>query len=112
MARCVGASVIGLMPTQALNTYMGTTLRNMEEVYSSQADSYLVLIIQVVITGFLLIYVIRRAKREINKACALAESEQVQMKSIEVTALQRTASQSPLQQVCCLSFMLVYFAFV
>ena len=74
--KCTLASSVGLFPTQLLNTYVGTTLRNMEEIYTSQADSYIILIVQVLVTGCLLVYVFRRARHEINKAMALSDTEQ------------------------------------
>ena len=41
------ASIIGIFPTQLLNTYMGSTLRNMHEVLADRADGYIILISQV-----------------------------------------------------------------
>jgi len=41
------ASAIGIFPTQLLNTYMGSTLRNMHEVLADRADGYIILISQV-----------------------------------------------------------------
>jgi len=41
------ASMLGLFFTQLLNTYMGSTLRNMHEVLADRADGYIILISQV-----------------------------------------------------------------
>lgn len=41
------ASVLGLFFTQLINTYMGSTLRNMHEVLADRADGYIILISQV-----------------------------------------------------------------
>jgi len=70
ISKCLLASFIGLLPTQALNTYMGSTLRTMEDVvHHNSAGGYLMLTVQVGISGFLMWYVIRRARYELNKAC-------------------------------------------
>ncbi|XP_057291510.1 transmembrane protein 64-like [Hydractinia symbiolongicarpus] len=70
VCKCLLASFIGLLPTQALNAYMGSTLRTMEDVvHHNSAGGYLILAIQVGISGFLMWYVIRRARYELNKAC-------------------------------------------
>ena len=63
------ASFIGLIPTQALNTYVGSTLRTMEDVVEERSGGYLVLLCQVGISIGLMWYVIRRARYELNKAC-------------------------------------------
>lgn len=39
--------MLGLFFTQLLNTYMGSTLRNMHEVLADRADGYIILISQV-----------------------------------------------------------------
>ena len=62
---CLVASVIGLFPTQFLNTYMGSTIRNMQEVLGDQADGYIILIAQVLFTIVLMFYLVRRARQEL-----------------------------------------------
>lgn len=70
ISKCLLGSFIGLLPTQALNAYVGSTLRTMEDVvHSNSAGGYLLLGVQVGISGFLMWYVIRRARYELNKAC-------------------------------------------
>lgn len=70
ISKCLLASFIGLLPTQALNCYMGSTLRTMEDVlHTNSSGGYLLLAVQVGISGFLMWYVIRRARYELNKAC-------------------------------------------
>jgi len=70
LSKCLLGSFIGLLPTQALNAYVGSTLRTMEDVvHSNSAGGYLILGVQVGISGFLMWYVIRRARYELNKAC-------------------------------------------
>lgn len=65
--RCLLASVIGLTPTQLLNTYMGSTVRNMQEVLSNKADGYIILCAQIVFSIALIFYIGRKAKIELNK---------------------------------------------
>lgn len=70
LSKCLLGSFIGLLPTQALNAYVGSTLRTMEDVvHNNSAGGYLILGVQVGISGFLMWYVIRRARYELNKAC-------------------------------------------
>lgn len=95
------ASSLGLFPTQLLNTYVGTTLRNMEEIYSSSAENYVILIVQVVVTGCLLVYVFRRARYEINKAMADLDTEPGSIEeghvvTVHAKPLPRNASSSML----------------
>jgi len=74
--RCLFASFIGLLPTQALNAYMGSSLRTMEDVvHHNSAGGYFLLAIQVGISAFLMWYVIRRARYELNKACLPTDYE-------------------------------------
>ena len=75
MFRYVTASSIGLLPTQALNAYIGSTLRSMEDVMADHSSSYLVLVAQVLISIVLMVYVIRRARTELNKTCEESELE-------------------------------------
>ena len=64
---CLLASVVGLMPTQMLNTYMGSTVRNMQEVLSDRADSYIILIAQVMFSIILSFYLLKKARLELSK---------------------------------------------
>ena len=64
---CLAASLIGLLPTQLLNTYLGSTVRNMQEVLGDRADGYLILSAQVIISIVLMFYVLRKARRELSK---------------------------------------------
>lgn len=76
LSKALLGSFIGLLPTQALNAYVGSTLRTMEDVvHSKSAGGYLILGVQVGISGFLMWYVIRRARYELNKACLPNTSE-------------------------------------
>ena len=95
LSKCLLGSFIGLLPTQALNAYVGSTLRTMEDVvHSNSAGGYLILGVQVGISGFLMWYVIRRARYELNKACLPNTSE------IDYTALTNFSSSASSSSSC------------
>ncbi|XP_067055399.1 transmembrane protein 64-like [Acropora muricata] len=75
ISKYVTSSTIGLLPTQALNTYMGSTFRSLEDVVQDQSGSYIVLFIQFIISILLMTYVIRRARNELNKTCDEMEQD-------------------------------------
>lgn len=68
--KCLVASLIGLLPTQTLNTYIGSSLRTMEDILRHRSlTDYVMLAVQLGISAFLMWYLIRRARFELNKAC-------------------------------------------
>ncbi|XP_010866005.2 transmembrane protein 64 [Esox lucius] len=70
------ASSAGLLPTQLLNSYLGTTLRSMEDVIAEQSVSgYFVFSLQIVISIGLMFYVVHRAQMELNAAIAACQME-------------------------------------
>lgn len=70
------ASTLGLLPTQLLNSYLGTTLRTMEDVIAEQSVSgYLVFSLQLIISIGLMFYVVHRAQLELNAAIAACQME-------------------------------------
>ncbi|XP_066481381.1 transmembrane protein 64 [Tiliqua scincoides] len=70
------ASSIGLLPTQLLNSYLGTTLRTMEDVIEEQSVSgYFIFSLQIIISIGLLFYVVHRAQLELNAAIVACEME-------------------------------------
>ncbi|XP_027514949.1 transmembrane protein 64 isoform X1 [Corapipo altera] len=70
------ASSIGLLPTQLLNSYLGTTLRTMEDVIAEQSVSgYFIFGFQIVISIGLMFYVVHRAQVELNAAIVACEME-------------------------------------
>ena len=60
-----------------MNAYMGSTLRSVEDVISEQSGNYVFLVIQVIITVGLSVYVIRKARKELNKTCRESEVEMI-----------------------------------
>ncbi|XP_072303523.1 transmembrane protein 64 [Eucyclogobius newberryi] len=70
------ASSVGLLPTQLLNLYLGTTLRTMEDVIAEQSISgYFVFSLQIIISIGLMFYVVHRAQVELNAAIAACQME-------------------------------------
>ncbi|XP_037120047.1 transmembrane protein 64 [Syngnathus acus] len=70
------ASSVGLLPTQLLNSYLGSTLRTMEDVIAQQSVSgYFVFALQIVISIGLMFYVVHRAQVELNAAIAACQIE-------------------------------------
>ncbi|CAH6777355.1 transmembrane protein 64 [Phodopus roborovskii] len=70
------ASSVGLLPTQLLNSYLGTTLRTMEDVIAEQSVSgYFVFCLQIVISIGLMFYVVHRAQVELKAAVVACEME-------------------------------------
>lgn len=68
------ATVVGLLPTQILNTYLGTTLRSMKDVIDNDGDSYIMFMGQLLVSVVLMGFVVRLARTEINKSMSAAES--------------------------------------
>uniref|UniRef100_A0A673ANN8 Transmembrane protein 64 n=1 Tax=Sphaeramia orbicularis TaxID=375764 RepID=A0A673ANN8_9TELE len=70
------ASSVGLLPTQLLNSYLGTTLRTMEDVIAEQSVSgYFVFSLQIIISIGLMFYVVHRAQVELNAAITACQME-------------------------------------
>ena len=80
------SSTVGLLPTQALNAYMGSTFRSLEDVVSDQSGGYILLFVQFIISILLMTYVIRRARKELNKTCDEMEPD-IEANGHVVTAL-------------------------
>ncbi|XP_061902878.1 transmembrane protein 64-like [Entelurus aequoreus] len=76
LANYLVASSVGLLPTQLLNSYLGTTLRTMEDVIAQQSVSgYVLFSLQIVISIGLMFYVVHRAQVELNAAIAACQME-------------------------------------
>lgn len=71
LGRYVTASALGLVPTQVINVYLGTTVRSMEEVLDDEATAatgYAVLLAQVVLSVVLMSLIVRKARQELRDA--------------------------------------------
>ncbi|XP_045112455.1 transmembrane protein 64-like isoform X2 [Portunus trituberculatus] len=73
------ATVLGLLPTQVLNCYLGTTVRSFDDVVSqsssASATAWGVFSVQVLISVGLTMWVVRRARMELHKTVAAQMSE-------------------------------------
>lgn len=66
----VAASSLGMIPTAVLNSYMGTTLRSMNDILTdetNQTTSWIVLSVQILFTIALSCFVVRKARAELKK---------------------------------------------
>lgn len=64
------ASVIGLIPSQLILCYMGSTLKSMTDVLANEKTAqtaYFVFVIQLVIAVIVLYYILNLAKMELDK---------------------------------------------
>ena len=52
---------------------MGSTVRNMQEVLGSKVDGYIILIAQVLFSVVLMVYVFRKARKELAKLTQTAQ---------------------------------------
>lgn len=96
------ASSVGLLPTQLLNSYLGTTLRTMEDVIAEQSVSgYFVFCLQIIISIGLMFYVVHRAQVELNAAIVACEME---LKTSVVTGSQPSTTGSSLYNKRTLTF--------
>uniref|UniRef100_A0A0B6ZRU6 VTT domain-containing protein n=1 Tax=Arion vulgaris TaxID=1028688 RepID=A0A0B6ZRU6_9EUPU len=71
LTRYLISSIVGLIPMTLLNCYMGTTLRNIQDLVSDGVNSiggYLIFGGQILITVILLWFMVRKAKVELKKA--------------------------------------------
>jgi len=78
--RYLAASVVGLFPTQCINVYIGSTLRSMEEVLTNEdtiRTGWLLLLAQLVITVIVALFVVRKARRELDRTLQDPDLESV-----------------------------------
>nr|XP_026689692.1 transmembrane protein 64 isoform X2 [Ciona intestinalis] len=69
MKRYLIASNLGLLPTQVLNCYIGSTFRSIEQLVEQENTSgYLIFLIQIVIGVCLMMFVLRHARKELAVA--------------------------------------------
>ncbi|KAL7290259.1 transmembrane protein 64 [Trichogramma pretiosum] len=70
------ASAIGLLPAQLINVYLGSSLRSMQDVLedrSTAATGYIVFCFQILIAASLMVYVVQKARRELQIALLEAD---------------------------------------
>jgi len=84
LPRYMTATALGLLPTQVINVYLGSTLRSMQDVLTDDntaATGYIVFSIQVVISIGLMTYVVRRARQELQNIVLLTSNNVHQVES-------------------------------
>lgn len=72
--RYIQASCLGLLPCQLINVYLGSTLRSMEEVLTDTNTAtigIIVLVCQLTFVGFVIFYIVTRARTEWNKTITI-----------------------------------------
>lgn len=70
------ASALGLLPAQIINIYLGSSLRSMQDVLedrSTAATGYIVFCFQILIGVSLMVYVVQKARRELQLALLEAD---------------------------------------
>lgn len=75
-SRYIAASMVGLLPTQTLNVYIGSTLRSMEEVVTNDPGSglfpgWMLLVVQLLVSLLVGMWVVRKARGELDKAITM-----------------------------------------
>lgn len=96
--RYITATFLGLLPTQILNTYMGTTLRSMEDVLAGKSNNSIVLIAQILITLAVSYLVNVRMKHEVHTVCEQESMARAKLESVtsDAGSLQRVMSMQAL----------------
>ncbi|XP_012283625.1 transmembrane protein 64 isoform X2 [Orussus abietinus] len=70
------ASALGLLPAQLINVYLGSSLRSMQDVLedrSTAATGYIVFCFQIMVGVSLMVYVVQKARRELQLALLEAD---------------------------------------
>eukprot|EP00090_Calanus_glacialis_P047455 TRINITY_DN9872_c0_g1_i11.p1 TRINITY_DN9872_c0_g1~~TRINITY_DN9872_c0_g1_i11.p1 ORF type:complete len:291 (-),score=78.85 TRINITY_DN9872_c0_g1_i11:39-911(-) len=68
--RYLVASVLGLLPTQSCNAYIGSTLRSMEEVLTNSdavRTGWMILLAQLFVSILVAMFIIKKARMELDK---------------------------------------------
>ncbi|CAK8684634.1 unnamed protein product [Clavelina lepadiformis] len=93
------ASNIGLLPTQVLNCYIGSTFRSMDQLMKqNSAGGYMLFFLQVAIGIGLMIFVIRHARRELATAL---QSSSITVEPISANQTTYEQTSEPLTEVKC-----------
>lgn len=75
------SSIIGLLPSQIILCYVGSTLKSMSDVIvnaSTAKTAWLVFIIQLIIACFVMLWILNMAKLELNKHINISESDKME----------------------------------
>ncbi|XP_048403154.2 transmembrane protein 64-like isoform X2 [Stegostoma tigrinum] len=73
----LATSTMGLLPSQILNSYLGSTVRTMEDVVNHRSpEGYLAFILQIFFSVAMMLYLVRRAHQELNKTIQAHDAKQ------------------------------------
>lgn len=75
------SSIIGLLPSQIILCYVGSTLKSMSDVIvnaSTAKTAWLVFIIQLIIACFVMLWILNMAKVELNKHITISETDKME----------------------------------
>ncbi|XP_060693829.1 transmembrane protein 64-like [Hemiscyllium ocellatum] len=73
----LATSTVGLLPSQILNSYLGSTVRTLEDVVNHQSpEGYLAFVLQIFISVAMMLYLVRRAHQELNKTIQAHDAKQ------------------------------------
>uniref|UniRef100_H2YGD3 VTT domain-containing protein n=1 Tax=Ciona savignyi TaxID=51511 RepID=H2YGD3_CIOSA len=75
MRRYLLASNIGLLPTQTLNCYIGSTFRSIEQLVEQENPAgYFMFLIQIAVGVCLMMFVVRHARKELATALKISNT--------------------------------------
>ncbi|XP_020391551.2 transmembrane protein 64-like [Rhincodon typus] len=73
----LATSTVGLLPSQILNSYLGSTVRTLEDVVNHRSpEGYLAFILQIFFSVAMMLYLVRRAHQELNKTIQAHDAKQ------------------------------------
>ncbi len=75
------SSMIGLLPSQIILCYVGSTLKSMSDVIvnaSTAKTAWLVFIVQLIIACFVMLWILNMAKLELNKQISINEIDKAE----------------------------------
>ncbi|XP_078400044.1 transmembrane protein 64-like [Cetorhinus maximus] len=79
----LATSTIGLLPSQILNSYLGSTVRTLEDVVNHRGvEGYLAFALQIFISVVMMLYFVRRARQELNKTIEAHNANQPECEAL------------------------------
>uniref|UniRef100_UPI00398EF8C4 transmembrane protein 64-like isoform X1 n=1 Tax=Pristiophorus japonicus TaxID=55135 RepID=UPI00398EF8C4 len=77
MLQYLATSTVGLLPSQILNSYLGSTVRSLEDVVNHRGvEGYLAFALQICISVAMMLYFVRRARQELNRTIQTHDANQ------------------------------------
>ncbi|XP_041048037.1 transmembrane protein 64-like [Carcharodon carcharias] len=79
----LATSTIGLLPSQILNSYLGSTVRTLEDVVNHRGvEGYLAFALQIFISVVMMLYFVHRARQELNKTIEAHNANQPECEAL------------------------------